>query len=61
VFTILQFIFYVGLYKVTTMLYNPYDAAGANFDLHEYLFVWMSVFPVCDVCWESSAIWFYGG
>ena len=25
------------------MLYNPYDAAGAQFDLHEYLFVWMTL------------------
>lgn len=42
-FTILQFILYVGMFKVTTMLYNPYDAAGAQFDLHEYLFTWMVI------------------
>ena len=41
--TLLQFIFYVGLYKVTAMMYNPFDVQGAQFDLHEYIFVWCTL------------------
>jgi len=41
--TILQFIFYIGLYKVTAMMYNPFDVHGAQFDLHEYIFVWCTI------------------